>query len=255
MNPIELFDVSDKCIMITGASSGLGQHFAELLAAAGAHVALVARRTDRLTGLRDAIISRGGRAVAVGMDVTDESSIKTALEFIETNVSPLDVLVNNAGIAINKTYLETTTEDWHKLVDTNLIGAANVARLVSRSMKDSGKGGSIINIASILGIRPGNLAVAYGASKAAVVHLTKGMALELARYNIRVNAILPGFIPTELTELDDMALARLTRQIPQKRVGLPDDLTGALLLLASAASNYMTGSTITVDGGHASNSL
>ena len=255
MNPIELFDVSNKCIMITGASSGLGQHFAELLASAGAHVALVARRTDKLTKIRDAIISRGGKAVVVGMDVTDERSISSALEFIETNLSPLDVLVNNAGIAINKTYLETTTDDWHGLVDTNLIGAANVARLVSRSMIDNDISGSIINVASILGVRPGNMAVAYGASKAAVVHLTKGMALELARYNIRVNTLLPGFIPTELTDLDDKALIRLVRQIPQKRVGKPDDLNGALLLLASPASNYMTGSTITVDGGHISNSL
>lgn len=255
MNQSGLFDVSDKCIIITGASSGLGRHFAEVLAAAGAKVALAARRTDRLTELMDAIISRGGQAIAVEMDVTDESSITTALKFIEANLSAPDVLVNNAGIAINKTYLETTTHDWHKMVDTNLIGVANVARLVAHSMKDHGNGGSIINIASILGIRPGNLAAAYGASKAAVVHLTKGMALEMARYNIRVNAILPGFIPTELTDLDDTALARLARQIPQKRVGLPSDLNGALLLLSSTASTYMTGSTITVDGGHSSNSL
>lgn len=255
MNQNELFNVKDKCIIITGASSGLGHHFAEVLAAAGAKLALVARRTDRLTVLRDSIISRGGQAFSVEMDVTDESSITTALKSIEANLSPADVLVNNAGIAINKTYLETKSEDWHRMVDTNLIGAANVARLVARSMKDNGNGGSIINIASILGIRPGNLAVAYGASKAGVVHLTKGMALELARYNIRVNAILPGFIPTDLTDLDDNALARLERQIPQKRVGQPSDLNGALLLLASAASTYMTGSTITVDGGHSSNSL
>ncbi|MGI9293230.1 MAG: SDR family NAD(P)-dependent oxidoreductase [Pseudomonadales bacterium] len=243
--------------MITGASSGLGTHFATIAAAAGAAVALVSRRTDRLNALQETICRNGGRAYAVPMDVCEEVSIENALEAIEREFAPIDVLVNNAGIAVTKTFLDTDNNDWNRLVDTNLVGLACVARGAARRMISRGQAGAIINIGSILGVRPGNMAAAYAATKAGVIHLTRGMSLELARYNIRVNALLPGYIATELSDLKDRpaAIERLQRQIPQRRIGEPDDLNGAFILLAADASRYMTGSTITVDGGHPSNSL
>ncbi len=257
MNTQQLFDLKDKCIVVTGASSGLGVHFATLAAAAGAVVALAARRIDKLHELQDKICQDGGRAYSVQMDVCDEPSVEQALQAIENEFAPIDVLVNNAGIAINKSFLDTNNSDWQRLSDTNLIGLACVARHTALRMKTRDQGGAIINIGSILGVRPGNMAAAYAATKAGVIHLTRGMSLELARYNIRVNALLPGFIATDLSDIKDTpaALERLQRQIPQRRIGEVDDLSGAFVLLASDASRYMTGSTITVDGGHSSNSL
>ena len=165
------------------------------------------------------------------------------------------MLVNNAGIALTKTFLETSNDEWRRVVDTNLVGAANVARHSAISMKSRAQGGAIINVGSILGVRAGNLTSAYSATKAGIIHLTRSMAVELARYDIRVNALLPGFIPTELTDLDERAIARLEAIIPQGRTGEPADLDGAFMLLASNASAYMTGTTLTVDGGHSINSL
>ncbi len=248
-------DIKDRCVLITGASSGLGAHFANLAANAGAQVVLAARRQERIEQHRDNIRQRGGKALAVVMDVCDETSITDALLKVDSDFAPVDVLVNNAGISITKTFLDTKDEDWRKLIDTNLIGLATVARHTATAMKARGQGGSIINVGSILGARPGNMAAAYATTKAGVIHLSRGMAVELARYGIRVNSLLPGFIPTELTEMDEHALQRLQKQIPQRRLGTPEDLDGAFMLLASDASRYMTGSSITVDGGHASNSL
>lgn len=251
------FDLTGKCVLITGASSGIGAHFAGVAARAGASVALVARREDRLADQVDRIRRAGGQAFAVAMDVCDERSIHSALEAIERDFSQIDVLINNAGVAVTKTFLDTDHQDWNHLLDTNVIGLAAVARQTAQRMIEAERGGSIVNIGSILGIRPGNMTAAYGASKAAVVHLTRGMSLELARFDIRVNAVLPGFIASDLSPMKDnpAALERLKRQIPQRRTGEMEDLDGALLLLASEASRYMTGSTITVDGGHSSNSL
>ena len=257
MNTQQLFNLNGKCVVVTGASSGLGVHFATLAAAAGATVALLARRTDKLQKVQEKIAQDGGRAYIATMDVCDEASVEAALAAIESELAPIDVLVNNAGIAINKAFLDTNNSDWHQLTDTNLVGLACVGRHAAQRMKNRGEGGVIINIGSILGVRAGNMAAAYAATKAGVIHLTRGMALELARYNIRVNALLPGFIATDLSDIKDTpaALERLQRQIPQRRIGEADDLSGAFILLASDASRYMTGSTITVDGGHSSNSL
>ena len=257
MSKANLFDLKGKCVLITGASSGLGAHFAQVAAEAGASVALVARREDRLAVQVEKIQRRGGSATAMVMDVCDESSIGRALEHVERDFAPVDVLINNAGIAINKPFLDTDNRDWNRLIDTNVIGLADVARQTAQRMIQRKCGGTIINVGSILAIRPGNMAAAYAASKAAVVHLTRGMSLELARYGIRVNALLPGFIASDLSDLKNnpAALERLQRQIPQRRIGEVEDLDGALLLLASEASRYMTGSTIAIDGGHSSNSL
>ncbi|MFK8019551.1 MAG: SDR family NAD(P)-dependent oxidoreductase [Pseudomonadales bacterium] len=257
MNTLQLFSLDNKCVLVTGASSGLGEHFARLAAAAGASVALTARRVSRLDALVDEINGQGGRAFSAFMDVAEEGSVGAALEAIEREFQPIDVLANNAGIAFNKPFLETDRADWKNTLDTNVIGLADVARQTCARMVDGKRGGSIINVGSILGARPGNMVPAYGASKAAVIHLSRGMALELARHNIRVNALLPGYIETDLTDMknNEQALQRLRKQIPQRRTGEKEDLDGAFLLLASDASRYMTGSTITVDGGHSSNSL
>jgi 3-oxoacyl-[acyl-carrier protein] reductase len=192
------FDLTGKCILITGASSGLGAHFAELASQAGAAVALAARRTDRINEQCEKINNRGGRAFAVHMDVCEGESIVKAVKQVEEEFLPVDVLVNNAGIAITKTFLETDEDDWNRLVDTNLIGLASVARVTAKYMKQREHGGVIINIGSTLGKRPGNMAAAYASTKAGVIHLSRGMSLELARYGIRVNTILPGVYPNRI---------------------------------------------------------
>lgn len=256
MSSTDLLDLSGRCALVTGASSGLGEHFARTLATAGASVILAARRVDRLAALCSEINEAGGHSVAIHLDVTDPAGVKAALAEVESSFAPVDVLVNNAGIGVSERFVDTSTEQWDSVIGTNLLGVANVARVVAASMIDSGRPGSIINIGSIMGRRTGPGSTAYGAAKAAVEHLTRGMALELARYRIRVNAIVPGFFATELMqEHDEDWYAALKRGIPQRRVGELTDLDGPLLLLASEASGYMTGSAMVVDGGHSINSL
>lgn len=256
VSPVESFDLTGRCALVTGASSGLGVNFARTLAAAGASVVLGARRAERLDALCQEITDTGARAVAVPMDVRDPDGVSTALSEVETSFAPVDVLVNNAGIAMSEQFVDTSPEQWDAVLGTNLLGVVNVARAVTSSMIESGRPGSVINIGSIMGRRTGPGSTAYGATKAAVEHLTRGMALELARHQIRVNAILPGFFATELlAEHDEAWFAALTRGIPQRRVGELDDLSGPLLLLASDASSYMTGAALVVDGGHSVNSV
>lgn len=253
----QTFDIDGKCVLITGASSGLGAHFAELAAGAGASVVLAARREDRLLDLGQKIESSGGRVYTTPMDICDENSISSALARVERDFVPIDVLVNNAGVSVVRPFLETGNSDWRHQLDTNVIGLAAVSRLVARRMIEAERGGAILNIGSILGVRAGNMAAAYAATKAAVIHLTRGMAIELARHEIRVNALLPGFIPSDLSDLKNnpAALEKMRALIPQRRTGEMDDLDGAFYLLVSDASRYMTGSTVTVDGGHSINSL
>ena len=250
-------DLSGKTALVTGASSGLGHHFAQSLAASGASVVVAARRTERLTGLVEAIQSKGGKALALRCDVTDVASVADCVSEAVQCTGGIDILVNNAGIADPAPALETTEAQWNAVIDTNLNGAWHVAQHVARSMVAGQRKGSIINIASILGLRVATSLPAYVAAKAGLIHLTKALALEWARANIRVNAIAPGYILTEInqewfsTEGGQAAIKR----IPQRRIGTPADLDGPLLLLASDASSYMTGSIIVADGGHAVNSL
>jgi NAD(P)-dependent dehydrogenase (short-subunit alcohol dehydrogenase family) len=241
-------DLSGKRALVTGASSGLGAQFARTLSAAGATVILTARRSELLNTVADAIISAGGNASTIALDVTDAHSVAAAV----AAVGRVDVLVNNAGVTNTKPVLDQTEEDWDSIVDTNLKGTWLVATEVARSMRAMGEGGSIINIASILGLRQGGHVTPYAVSKAAIVQLTKQLGLELAKYRIRVNAIAPGYFATELNHLffSSDAGASLIRRIPQRRLGALDDLDGALLLLASDASAYMCGAVIAVDGGH-----
>lgn len=245
-----------KTVLITGASSGLGQHFAKVLSAAGARVAVTARRRDRLDRLAAEITDAGGTALAVGMDVTDRGSVTAALDEIAAELAVPDVLINNAGVATGAAVLDVTDDDWRMVIDTNLEGAWIVAQETARRMKDAG-GGNIINTASILGLRVSAGVAPYAISKAAVVQMTKVLALELARYQIRVNALAPGYIETDLNEgyLNSDAGQAMIKRIPMRRCGQLHDLDGPLLLLASDASGYMTGAIIPVDGGHLVNTL
>lgn len=249
----ELFRLDGAVALVTGASSGLGRHFARRLAAAGAGVALAARRLDRLESLAAEIRAAGGTAFPVALDVTEEHSVVEAVARVEAEFGPIAVLVNNSGIGGPAAFAVSLEEaDWDAVLDTNLKGAWLVARAVARQMIGAGREGSIVNIASILGIRVAQGVAAYAASKAGLVQLTRAMALELARHRIRVNALAPGYIETDLNRdfLHSPPGQALVRRVPQRRLGQPDDLDGALLLLASAASRYMTGVVIPVDGGH-----
>jgi NAD(P)-dependent dehydrogenase (short-subunit alcohol dehydrogenase family) len=246
------FDLGDRPALITGASGGLGAHFARTLAAHGAPVALAARRSDRLRDLASEIEAAGGRAHAVAMDVTDAASVAQAFAAAEEALGTVRVLVNNSGIATPGAAIDTREEDWDRVLDTNLKGAFLVAREGARRMIVAGASGSIINIASILSFRVGVGLASYAASKAGLKQLTCALALELARNRIRVNAIAPGYIETDMNR-EFFASApglAMIRRIPQRRIGQPADLDGVLLLLASDASEFMTGATLVVDGGH-----
>ena len=244
------FDLTGKVALVTGASQGLGRRFAETLARHGATVGLAARQTDKLEDLRHAIEAAGGRAASFAIDVTETAAIDPALERIEAALGPIDVLINNAGVAVSKAVLEQTETDWDAVVDTNLKGAFFIAQAVARRMVGRG-GGNIVNIASVLALDVVGHLAPYAASKGGLWQVTRSMALELARYDVRVNALAPGYIETEINR-DFLATAsgeRMRKRVPQRRFGTPADLDGALLLLASDASRYMTGSIIVVDGG------
>ena len=248
----QLHDLTGKVALVTGASSGLGRRFATVLAQCGAAVGIAARRTDALDALVQQITANGGKAFATKLDVGDEQSVVAAITAIEAMLGPIDILVNNSGTSITKPALEQTAADWDAVINVNLRGVFLMANEVARRMRDTKKGGSIINIASILGKRQTGFVLPYAVSKAGVIQLTKSLALEVARYNIRVNAIAPGYIATEINSefFTTDAGAAMIKRIPQRRVGSDSDLDGALLLLASNLSQFMTGSVITVDGGH-----
>ncbi len=247
----DLFDVSQEAILITGASQGLGRQFARVLSAHGAAVVLAARQTGKLKSLEEEIRGKGGRASAVQMDVTDIASIGKALDAAEAAFGPVSVLINNAGIAIEKLSTEQTEADWDAVINANLKGAYFLATELARRMIARKQEGNIVNIASVLGLGVMKFLSPYTVSKAGIIQATKVMALELAGNNIRVNALAPGYIDTEMNHdfWATPAGEKLTKRIPQRRVGAESDLDGAILLLASKASRYMTGTVVTVDGG------
>ena len=252
------FDLTGKTALITGASSGLGAHFAHTLANAGARVVVTARRTDRLEALVAKLQAQGHEALAVPMDVTDADSVNAAFDQAEQHWGVVDVLVNNAGIADPVMFLNMTEGNWRSTLATNLDGAWRVAHRASLAMAKAGQGGSIVNIASILGLRVGTALSHYAVAKAGVVQLTKSMSLELARNNIRVNAIAPGYFSTEMNS-DYFATQQgqdyIRSKVPMRRLGQIEELDGPLLLLASEAGSFITGTVINVDGGHLNNSL
>jgi NAD(P)-dependent dehydrogenase (short-subunit alcohol dehydrogenase family) len=251
------FDLTGKVALVTGASAGLGVHFARTLAAAGASVAIAARRADRLASLQAELQSAGAKAVAVELDVQSGDSITAAFAAVEEALGPIDIVVNNAGISIVKPALEMPVEDWDAVVNTNLRGAWLVAQTAGKRWLMGKRPGVIVNIASILGLRTIGQVAPYNASKAGLIHLTRALAMEWARHDIRVNAICPGYIETEMNSdfWKTPAGQRLIDRIPQRRIGKPEHLDGALLLLASEAGSFMTGSVLTVDGGHTVSSL
>jgi NAD(P)-dependent dehydrogenase (short-subunit alcohol dehydrogenase family) len=251
------FDLTGRTALVTGASSGLGEHFARTLAAHGAAVAVAARRTERLAALVDAIGAVGGRAVAVPMDVTDGAAVGAGFAAATAALGPIDVTINNAGVSIPAATLELPEATWDEVVDTNLRGAWLVAQAAARQLVAAGRPGRIVNIASIVGLRPIGQLAPYAAAKAGLLHLTRTLAMEWARHGIQVNAIAPGYFATDINRefWDTPAGKRLIERIPQRRLGQPRDLDGALLLLASDAGAFMTGSVLVVDGGHTVASL
>lgn len=257
MSADRLFDVRGRVALVTGASSGLGESFARTLAARGAVVVAAARRMDRLESLVAALRADGASAHAVALDVAQPASVEEAVARSVELAGPIDILVNNAGVADTKASLELTEADWRRVLDTNLDGAWRVAQAVAKSMVAARRPGSIVNIASILGLRQATRLLAYAAAKAALIQVTKTLALEWARHGIRVNAIAPGYVLTEMNRawFEGDSGQAMVKRVPQRRIGSPGDLDGALLLLASDAGAYMTGSVVVVDGGHAVNSL
>lgn len=254
---MNMFDLQGKSALITGAGTGLGRQFAITLASAGASVALAARRREKLDETRDLIKEQGGTAICVELDVTDPLSVTSCVRAVESELGVPDILVNNAGVAAQNLVVEMEDNEWEYVLNTNVNGVFKVARAVAKAMIEARKPGSIINLASVLGFRNAPALSHYAASKAAVVSMTKTFALEWVYYGIRVNAIAPGYFETDMntgvirSERGD----ELIKRIPMKRIGELHELDGALLLLASDAGSFMTGSTITVDGGHLCNSL
>ena len=253
----DLFSLGSKHVLVTGGSSGLGRHFATMLAGRGAKVTLAARRAGALAQSVADIRAAGGDAQNVTMDVTDAASIEGALDKAEAGFGPIDVIINNAGVTATKPALDQDERAWDFVIDTNLKGVWLTAQATARRMVARKSKGSIINIASILGLRVAGAVAPYAISKAGVVQMTKALALEWARYGVRVNALAPGYFETELN--DDFftgdAGKALIKRVPQRRLGEVKELDGPLLLLASEASSYMTGSVIVVDGGHLVSSL
>jgi NAD(P)-dependent dehydrogenase (short-subunit alcohol dehydrogenase family) len=251
----KLFSLEGSVALVTGASGGLGAHFARVLHGAGAKVVLAARRADALAELAAEL---GARAAAVPLNVTEADTVAAAFTAAEAAFgAPCDIIVNNAGIAVTRPILQQTEADWDSVLDVNLRGCFLVATEGARRLVAAKRGGSIINIASIGGLRILQGVAGYTASKAGLVQLTKQLAVELARYSIRVNALCPGYIETPINRefFASEPGQAVIRRVPQRRLGQPADLTGSLLLLASAAGAHMTGSTVVVDGGHSVNAL
>lgn len=250
-------DLKSKAVLVTGAYSGLGRHFALRLAEAGARVALCGRRTALGAEVAEQIRQAGGQACVVAMDVTRPDSVQAAFDEAGRQLGPISVAINNAGVALTRPALDMSESDWTGLVDVNLNGAWRVAQAAARHFRAHERPGAIVNIASILGQRVAVQVSAYAAAKAGLLHLTRALALEWARHGIRVNALAPGYIETDLNRefFASPAGEALIKRVPQRRLGQPQDLDGPLLLLASDASAFMTGAVIDVDGGHLTSSL
>jgi NAD(P)-dependent dehydrogenase (short-subunit alcohol dehydrogenase family) len=252
-------DLSGRVALVTGASSGLGAQFAKTLARSGAAVVLAGRRIDRLKGLRAEIEGSGGDAHVVELDVTDVDSIKSAVAHAETETGTLDILVNNSGVSTTQKLTDVSPEDYDYVMNTNTRGAFFVAQEVAKRMIARSRGaapgtftgGRIVNIASMAGLRPLSQIGVYAMSKAAVVHMTKAMALEWGRYGINVNAICPGYIDTEINHRhwSTDAGQKLIQMLPRKRVGQPQDLDAVLMMLCANESHFINGAVVQADDG------
>jgi len=247
-----VFEIRDQHILVTGGSSGFGRHFAQFLANNGAKVTLAARRADALASVVSGINASGGKAQGVVLDVTIADQIDGAMKEAEATFGPIHAVVNNAGVTATRPALEQDERNWDSVVDTNLKGVWLVAQAAARRMIENNVKGSIVNIASILGLRVAGAVAPYAISKAGVIQMTKALGLEWARYGIRVNALAPGYFVTELNDdfFQSEAGQALIKRVPQRRLGQFSELNGPLLLLISNAGSFMTGSVVTVDGGH-----
>ena len=246
------FRLDGKVAMITGASSGIGARLAQSFATAGAAVALVARRRDRLEALEQELLASGAQVVVVELDINDHAALPAAFASIEARLGVADVVINNAGMAAPATFLKTTADVLHDTMSTNFESAWHVTQEAARRLVAARKPGSIINVASVLALGAGPGYAAYSASKAALVSMTRSLALEFVRYRIRVNALAPGWFVTEMNR-DYFATAageEYLKKIPPGRAGQLDELVGPALLLASDAGSYVNGVTLPVDGGH-----
>ena len=247
----DIFGLHGRVALVTGASSGLGARFAEVLAENGASVVLAARRADRLAALKARIEKSGGRALVAEADVRDRAAMRAAFDAAEQAFGTVTILVNNAGVVSSGRAVELAEEEWRRILSTNLDAVFFCAQEAARRMLAAGTGGAIVNIASVLGFGVDKGVIAYATAKAGVIQLTKALALELAFKGIRVNAIAPGWIVTELNRdyLQSARGAALKREIPIGRFGEERDLDGPLLLLVSDAGCFITGATIVADGG------
>ena len=248
MTPARLFDLTGRTALVTGGGSGLGRQFALTLANAGADVVIAARRREPLEATAAEVRALGRSAHCVSVDVGDAARVAAVLA---DEIGPVDILVNNAGAAGPGTLLDLDETTWDRVMDVNVKGAWLVAQAVVRGMIQRKSGGAIVNVASVLGLAVQKWTANYPASKAALIHLTRAMAVEWARYGIRVNALVPGYFATEMSAgyLESEAGGAMLKRMPMRRLGDPAELGGPLLLLVSDASRYMTGSTVTVDGG------
>jgi NAD(P)-dependent dehydrogenase (short-subunit alcohol dehydrogenase family) len=254
-------DLSGRVALVTGASSGLGAQFAKVLSAAGAGVVLAARRIERLKTLRAEIEAADGDAHVVGLDVTDIASIRAAVAHAETEMGPIDILVNNSGVGSTQKLTDVKPEDYDDVMNTNARGAFFVAQEVAKRMIARSKGeapgtytgGRIVNIASMAGLRVMPQIGVYCISKAAVVHMTRSMALEWGRYGINVNAICPGYIDTDINHhvWQTEAGQKMVQAMPRKRIGKPADLDAVLMMLCANESHFVNGAVISADDGQA----
>jgi NAD(P)-dependent dehydrogenase (short-subunit alcohol dehydrogenase family) len=252
-------DLAGRVALVTGASSGLGSQFARTLAKAGAGVVLAARRVDKLMSLRAEIESEGGDAHVVELDVTDHDSIKSAVAHAETEMGTIDILINNSGVSTTQKLVDVSPKDYDFIMDTNTRGAFFVAQEVGKRMIARSRGtapgtftgGRIVNIASMAGLRVLSQIGVYCMSKAAVIHMTRAMALEWGRFGINVNAICPGYIDTEINHhhWKTEAGQKLVQMLPRKRVGQPQDLDAALMMLCANESHFINGAVIQADDG------
>ncbi len=252
-------DLSGRVAFVTGASSGLGMQFARVLSRAGAAVVLAARRVDRLKTLRAELEAAGGDAHVVGLDVADPVSIRAAVAHAETEMGAIDILVNNAGVGSTQRLVEVTPEDFDHVMGTNMRGAFFVAQEVAKRMIARSKGeapgtytgGRVVNVASMAGLRPLGQIGVYAMSKAAVIHMTRAMALEWGRFGINVNALCPGYIDTEINhhQWQTESGRKLVQMTPRKRIGKPEDLDAALMMLCAKESHFINGAVLAADDG------